>query len=69
MQNIRTVKEVFDTRHEGTSKIEGPREDDVIQDIMSPGAKNFGNVAMNREDWLKLLKKATTHTGLSSLWL
>jgi hypothetical protein len=36
----------------------------VIQDIRALGVKNWGNVAMNREDWLKLLKKARVHTGL-----
>jgi hypothetical protein len=71
MQNIRTVKKVFDTRHEGTKNIGRPKlrwEDGVIQDIRAPGAKNLGIVAMNREDWLKLPKKATIHTGLSNQW-
>jgi hypothetical protein len=59
------------TRPEGTRKIGRPRlrwEDGVIQDIESPGPKNCGNVAVNREGWLELLKKAKVHTGLSSQW-
>jgi hypothetical protein len=42
------------------------REDGVIQDIRVLGVKNWRNVAMDREDWRKLLKKARAHTRLSS---
>jgi hypothetical protein len=69
MENSRTVKKVFDTRLEGSRKIGRPElrwEDGVIQDIRVLGAKNWGNVALNREDWLKLLKEARVHTGLPS---
>jgi hypothetical protein len=38
----------------------------VVQDIRTLGVRNLGNVTMNREDRLKLLKKAGAHTGLSS---
>jgi hypothetical protein len=38
----------------------------VIQDIRALGVRNWRNVAMNREEWLKPLKKARVHTGLSS---
>jgi hypothetical protein len=38
----------------------------VIQDIRVLGVKNWRNVAMDREDWWKLLKKARAHTGLSN---
>jgi hypothetical protein len=60
---------VFDTRPEGTRKIGRPKlrwKDGVIQDIRVLGVKNWRNVAMDREDWWKLLKKARGHTGLSS---
>jgi hypothetical protein len=33
----------------------------VIQDIRGLGMKYWMNVAMNKEDWLKLLKKARVH--------
>jgi hypothetical protein len=62
---------VFDTRPEGTRKIGRPKlrwEDGVIQDIRVLGVKNWRNVAMDREDWRKLLKRARAHTGLSSQW-
>jgi hypothetical protein len=65
----RAVKKVFDTRHEGTGKIGRHKlrwEDDVIQDIRALGVKSWRNVAMNKGDWLKLLKKARVHTGPSS---
>jgi hypothetical protein len=61
LENSRTVKKVIDTRPEGTRKTGGPKlrwEDGVIQDIRALGVKNSRNEAMNREDWLKLLKKA-----------
>jgi hypothetical protein len=69
MENNRTVKKVFDTRPEGTRKIGRPKlkwEDGVNQDIRVLVVKNWRNVAMDREDWRKLLKKARAHTGLSS---
>jgi hypothetical protein len=50
----------------GLSYDEMAREDGVIQDIRVLGVKNWRNVAMDREDWRKLLKKARAHTGLSS---
>jgi hypothetical protein len=67
MENIRTVK-VFHTRPEGTRKIRRPKlrwEDGVIQDTRALETKNWGHVAMYK-GWLKLLKKARVHTGLSS---
>jgi hypothetical protein len=51
---------VFDIRSEGTMKIESPKqrwEYGVIQDIRALGVKNLRNVAMSRENWLKILKK------------
>jgi hypothetical protein len=60
---------VFNTRPEGTKKIGRPKlrwEDGVSQDIRALEVKNWRKVVMNREDWLKLLKKARVHTGLSS---
>jgi hypothetical protein len=38
----------------------------VIQDIRALQVKNWRDVVINREDWLKILKKARVHTGLSS---
>jgi hypothetical protein len=69
MENRRTVKKVSDTRPEGTRKIGRPKlkwKDGVIQDTRALGVKSWGNMALNREDWLKLLKEVRVHTGLSS---
>jgi hypothetical protein len=40
--------------------------DSVDQDIRLVGEGNRKNLALNREEWRKLLKKARAHTGLSS---
>jgi hypothetical protein len=39
----------------------------MIQDVRALGARNWRNVTMNREDWLKPLKKARIDTGLSDV--
>jgi hypothetical protein len=44
-----------------TRKIKRPKlkwQDGMIQDIRTLGMKNWRTAALNREDWLKLLKKA-----------
>jgi hypothetical protein len=46
---------VFDIRPEGPDL---RWEDGVIQDIRALRVRLWGNVAMNTEDWLKLLKRA-----------
>jgi hypothetical protein len=40
--------------------------DSVVQDIRLFGERNWKNLALNRAEWKKLLKKARAHTGLSS---
>jgi len=69
MDNNRTVKKVFDTKPIGTRKIGRPKlrwEDDVIQDIKTLGVKNWRNLAMEKESWQRLLRKARAHVGLLS---
>jgi hypothetical protein len=41
-------------------------EDGVDQDMTTLGVKNWRRVALDREEWAKLLKKARAHQGLSS---
>jgi hypothetical protein len=41
-------------------------EDGVDQDMRIPEIKNWKKVALERDEWAKLLKKATAHQGLSS---
>jgi hypothetical protein len=38
----------------------------MTQDIRALGVKSWRNMAINREDWLKPLKKARVYTGLYS---
>jgi hypothetical protein len=51
---------VFDTRPEGARKFGRAKlrwEDGVIQDVSTLAVRNWRNVDMHREDWLKPLKK------------
>jgi hypothetical protein len=41
-------------------------EDGVDQGIRILEVKNWKKVALNRDEWVKLLKKARAHLGLSS---
>jgi hypothetical protein len=38
----------------------------VDHDIRILGERNWRNMALNREEWMKLLKKFRAHAGLSS---
>jgi hypothetical protein len=69
VDNKRIVKKVFNTKPMGIRKIGRPKlrwEDDVIQDVKSLGVKNWRNVAMDKESWQKLLRKARAHVRLSN---
>jgi len=41
-------------------------EDGVDQDMRILGVKNWKKVALNRDEWAQLLKKARANQGLSS---
>jgi hypothetical protein len=41
-------------------------EDGVAQGMQILGVKRWKNVALNRDEWAKLLKKARVDQGLSS---
>ena len=41
-------------------------EDGVDQDMIILEVKNWKKVALDRDEWAKLLKKARAHQGLSS---
>ena len=47
-------------------KTEWRWEDAVDQDMRILGVSNWKKVALNRDEWAKLLKKARAHQGLSS---
>jgi hypothetical protein len=36
----------------------------VTQDVKTLGVKNWKNIAMEKESWQKLLRKARDHAGL-----
>jgi hypothetical protein len=69
MDNNRTVENVFNTKPTRIRKIGRPKlrwEKDVIQDTKTLGVKNGRNLAMEKESWQNLLRKARAHVGLSS---
>jgi hypothetical protein len=69
MNNDRTIKKIFNTKPDGVRSAERPKlrwEDGVDQDIRILGFKNWKKVALNRDEWVKLLKKARAHVGLSN---
>jgi hypothetical protein len=69
MNDNRTLKKIFNTKPDGARSVGRPKlrwEDGVVQDVRILGVKNWGKVALNRDEWAKLLKKARTHQGLSS---
>ena len=67
--NDRTIKKIFNTKPDGVRSVGRPKlrwEDGVNQDKRILGVKNWKKVALNRDKWAKLLKKAGAHQGLSS---
>jgi hypothetical protein len=68
MDNNNTVKKVFNTEPVGIRKFRRLklRWEDVIQDIKTLGVKNWRNLAMEKESWQKLLRKARAHVRLLS---
>jgi len=69
MNNDRTIMKIFNTKPDRARSAVRPKlrwEDGVDQDMRILGVKNWKEVALNRDDWAKLLKKARAHQGLSS---
>ena len=69
LNNDRTLKEIFDTKPDGVRRVGRPKlwwEDCVDQGMRMLEVKNWKKVALNRDEWAKLLKKAWAHQGLSS---
>jgi hypothetical protein len=59
----------FNTIPDGVRSVGRPKlrwEDGVDQDIRILGVKNWNKVAVHRDEWAKLLKKARARQGLSS---
>jgi hypothetical protein len=69
MNDDRTLKKIFNTKPNGALSGGRPKlrwEDGVDQDMRILGVKNWKKVALNRDEWAQLLKKARAHQGLSS---
>ena len=66
---VRTIKRIFNTKPDGGRSVGRPKlrwEDGVDQDMRILEVKNWKKVALNRDEWAKLLKKGRAHQGLSS---
>ena len=69
MNSDRTIKKIFNTKLVRIRSVGSPKlrwEDGVDQDIRILMVKNWKKVALNKNEWAKLLKKAGAHQGLSS---
>jgi hypothetical protein len=64
-----TLKKLINTKPDGARSVGRLKlrwEDGVDQDMRILGVKNWKKVALNRDEWAQLLKKARAHQGLSS---
>jgi len=69
MNDNRTLKKILNTKPDGVRRIGRPKmrcEDGVNQDMRILEVKNWKKVALDRDEWAKLLKKARAHQGLWS---
>ena len=69
MKNDKTLNKIFNTKPDGVRRVRRSKlrwEDDVDQNMRILGVKNWKKVALDRDEWAKLLKKARAHKGLSS---
>jgi len=69
LNNDRTIKKIFSAKPDEVRRVGRPKlrwEDGVDQDRRILEVKNWKRVALNRDEWTKLLKKARAHHGLSS---
>jgi hypothetical protein len=60
---------IFNTKLYGERSVGRPKlrwKYGVDQDMRILGVKNWKKVALNRDEWAQLLKKARAHQGLSS---
>ena len=69
MNNDRTLKKIFNTKPDGTRSVGRPKlrwEDGFDQDMKILRIRNWKKIALNRDEWAKILKKTKVHQGLSS---
>jgi hypothetical protein len=68
MNKDKILKHIFNTKPDGGRKVGRPKlrwEDGVDQDMRILEVKNWKKVALNSDEWAKLLK-VRAHQGLSS---
>jgi len=66
---IEFLQKLFNAKPDGVRRVGRLKlrwEDGVDQDVRILEVKNWTNVALERDEWAKLLKKARAHQGLSS---
>jgi len=66
MHNDRTIKKIFNTKPDVARSVGRPKlrwEDGVDQDMRIIVVKNWRKVALNRDEWIQLLKKASPTSG------
>jgi hypothetical protein len=66
VNDSRTVKKIFNIKLEGVRRVGRPKmrwEDCVDQDMRILEVKNWKKVALDTDEWAKLLKKARAHQG------
>jgi hypothetical protein len=66
MNNDRTPKKIFNTKPDGARSNGRPKlrwVDGVEQNMRILGVKNWEKVALNRDEWAQLLKKARAPPG------
>jgi hypothetical protein len=68
MNDNRTINKICNTKLDGVRRVGRPKmlwEGSVDQDMRILEVKKWKKVALDRDEWAKLLKKARTHQGLS----
>ena len=68
MNNDRTLEKIFNTKPDGVRRAERPKlrwEDGVDQDVRTLDVESWKKVALDRDEWAKLQKRARAHQGLS----
>jgi hypothetical protein len=68
-RNAEITSKIFNTKPHGARSVGRPKlrwEDGVVQDMRILGVNNLRKVALNTDEWAKLLKKVRAHQGLSS---
>jgi hypothetical protein len=69
MNDNRSIQKILNTKLRGVRRVGRPKmrwKDGVDQDMRKLEVKNWKKVALDRDEWVKLPKKARARQGLSS---